>query len=349
MDRKYQFRFDHRFSSVHFSLIAMQNKKIIIAGGTGFIGQQLIRYFGKENDLIILTRQIKDAANNRNKYNLLSEQDLSRTRFVKWDGENTGEWISELKGADLLINLSGKSVNCRYTKKNKKEILESRIKPIMALGQAINKMANPPSVWINASSATIYRETYTHSQDEFTGEYGDDFSMGVCKAWEKAFNDQMTPHTRKVIFRLAITIGPGGLLIPYFNLLKFRLGGKQGLGDQMFTWIHIEDVCRAMEWAYTHENISGVYNCTSPHPVTNKEFMKALRKATGYHFGLPAFGWMVKFGTFLIGTESELVLKSRWVIPTKLLQSGFQFQFPDIGIAFKNIIEKVPRKQYRLF
>ncbi len=349
MDREHQFRFHYCFSSFHLSLSVMQNKKIVIAGGTGFIGQQLIRYFGKDNDLIILTRQIKDAANNRNKYNLLSKQDLSRTRFVKWDGENTGEWITELDGADLLINLSGKSVNCRYTAKNKKEILDSRTKPIIVLGEAISKVSTAPAVWINASSATIYREAYDHAQDEFNGEYGDDFSMSVCKNWEKAFNDQTTAHTRKIIFRLAITLGAGGLLIPYFNLLKFGLGGKQGSGKQMFTWIHIDDVCRAIEWAYEHENINGTYNCTSPHPVTNNEFMKALRKATGYRFGLPAFGWMVKIGTFLIGTEAELVLKSRWVIPTKLLQSGFKFQFPDIDAAFKKIIDKVPKKQYRLF
>jgi len=326
----------------------MQDKKIVIAGGTGFIGQQLIQHFGKENKIVILTRQLKESSNNRNKYDLLDKNDLALTKFVKWDGLNSGDWEKELDGADLLINLSGKSVNCRYTKKNKKAIIDSRTEPTKALGRAMQHISKPPAVWVNASSATIYREAYDRPQDEFNGEFENDFSVRVCKAWEKSFEEQLSPGTRKITLRLAITLGAGGLLIPYFNLLKFGLGGKQGSGKQMFTWIHIDDVCRAIEWIYDHENMEGVFNCTAPHPVTNNEFMKALRNATGYKFGLPAFAWMVKMGTFVIGTEAELVLKSRWVIPTKLLQSGFVFKYPTIDTAFNDIISKVPNKQYQL-
>jgi uncharacterized protein len=148
---------------------------------------------------------------------------------------------------------------------------------------------------------------------------------------------------------MAITLGPGGVLIPYFNLLKFALGGKQGSGKQMYSWVHIEDTCRIIEWIAQHENMEGTYNCSSPNPVTNKEFMQELRKATGHKFGLPAFEWMLKMGAPLIGTEVELVLKSRWVVPTRLLESGYQFKFPFLKDAFAEIIRDIPRKQYHLF
>ncbi|NOT49801.1 MAG: TIGR01777 family protein [Chitinophagaceae bacterium] len=327
----------------------MKNKKIIIAGGTGFMGQEMIKYFGKENELVILTRQLHHTKTNRNDYNSLSAEDLRQTRFVKWDGINAGEWVKELEGADLLINLVGRTVNCRYTPKNKKEILDSRVNATAALGNAISQCAHPPSLWINASSATIYRNAEDKPQDEYSLDLLDDFSTQVCKQWEKTFTEQSTPGTRKVVLRMAITLGHGGVLIPYFNLLKFGLGGKQGSGKQMYSWIHIEDTCRVIEWIWEHKEMSGVYNCSSPYPVPNKEFMKLLREVTGNKFGLPAFEWMLKFGAFLIGTEVELVLKSRWVLPTKLLESGYQFTYPELKNAFTAILKQVPRKQYHLF
>jgi uncharacterized protein len=327
----------------------MKNKKIVIAGGTGFIGQEMIKYFGKENTIIILTRQLNHVQTNRNKYSSLTEEDLQHVKFIKWNAKDAEEWFKELENADLIINLAGKSVNCRYTEKNKKEIFDSRTDTVKAIGNAIAKCSNPPPLWINASSATIYRHATDRPQDEFTGEIHDDFSVQVCKRWENTFFDQPTPQTRKVALRLAITIGPGGVLIPYFNLLKFGLGGKQGNGEQMFSWVHIEDLCRAIDWIEDHKEIEGVYNCASPNPVTNEKFMRCLRNATGKKFGLPAYEWMLKTGASLIGTEAELILKSRWVIPTKLLQSGFRFKYGQIEDAFKDIINKVPRNQYELF
>jgi hypothetical protein len=327
----------------------MKNKKIVIAGGTGFIGQELVRYFGKENNILILTRQIKDAANNRNKYNSLTAADLVNTRQVKWDGKNIDEWVKELDGTDIIINLAGKTVNSRYTPKNKREILESRINATKVIGEVIRKSASPPKLWINASSATIYRNAEDRPQDDYTTEFENDFSVQVCLAWEKAFNEQITPGTRKVALRLAITLGTGGVLIPYFNLVKFGLGGKQGSGKQMFSWVHIEDVCRAIEWIAEQDGMNGAYNCTSPNPVTNREFMRLLRKATGNKFGLPAFEWMLKMGAVIIGTETELILKSRWVLPTKILETGFQFKYPFLQDALAEIVSKVPRRQYHLF
>ena len=327
----------------------MKNKKIILAGGTGFIGQEMAKYFSKENQIVVLSRQLQNAQNNRNHYTSLNQHDIQSIQFIKWDGKTAGDWLKELDNADLIINLAGKTVNCRYTEKNKKEIFDSRTDSVKAIGAAINQCTLPPKLWINASSATIYRHAEDRPQDEYSGEYGNGFSVEVCKLWEKTFYEQSTPDTRKVALRMAITLGPGGILIPYFNLLKFGLGGKQGSGKQMYSWVHIEDTCRMIEWINDHSNIEGTYNCCSPNPVTNGVFMKLLRKTTGQTFNLPAYEWMLKIGAPLIGTDTELVLKSRWVVPTKILESGFSFQYPLLHDAFADIISKVPRRQYHLF
>jgi uncharacterized protein len=327
----------------------MKNKKIVIAGGSGFIGQEMTKYFGKENRIVILGRQLQHVQNNRNEYNSLSEKDLGNVSFAKWDGKTAGSWVTELEAADLVINLAGRTVNCRYTEKNKKEIFDSRTDSVKAIGAAIQLCKVPPRVWINASSATIYRHAMDRPQDEYTGEFHDDFSVQVCQLWEKTFYEQETPATRKVALRMAITLGPGGVLIPYFNLLKFALGGHQGSGRQMYSWVHIEDTCRMIEWIAEHEKMEGTYNCSSPYPVTNKVFMKLLRKACGHYVGLPAYTWMLKIGAAMIGTETELILKSRWVVPTKMLEAGFRFRYPLLADAFADIISKTPRKQYHLF
>lgn len=326
----------------------MVNKKIIIAGGTGFIGQGLVRYFGRDNQVLVLTRQIKEATNNRNRFDSLSQKDLKQVHFLKWDGKTTGDWAKELEGADLVINLAGKSVNCRYTEFNKKEILESRVDSVKAIGAAILNCKVPPKLWINASSATIYRHAMDRPQDEYTGELGSGFSVDVCKEWERSFYEQECPSTRRVALRMAITLGSGGVLIPYFNLLKFGLGGKQGPGGQRYSWIHITDSFRIIEWIDSHNEMQGTYNCSSPNPVTNKEFMLALRRLTGNRMGLPVSSRMLKIGAWLIGTDAELVLKSRWVLPSRLLESGFHFKYPLLADAFEEILARVPRKQYRL-
>ena len=327
----------------------MINKKIVIAGGSGFIGEELIRYFGKQNDIVILTRKLSESVNNRNTYTQLTDNDLARTKFVKWDGKSLGNWCTEINKADILINLAGKSVNCRYTERKKKEIIDSRVKSTQIIGQAIQQLSNPPQLWINSSSATIYRHAMDRPQDEYTGEIKDDFSVEVCKQWEKTFYEKQTPFTRKVALRMAITLGAGGVMLPYFNLLKFGLGGKQGSGEQMYSWIHIEDTCRIIDWLYEHNELQGTFNCSSPSPITNEVFMKTLRKVTNTPFGLPAFDWMLKFGAFVIGTEIELVLKSRWVVPTKLLETGYDFKYPFIAEALQNVIDQTPKRQYKLW
>ncbi|MFT3704440.1 MAG: TIGR01777 family oxidoreductase [Agriterribacter sp.] len=327
----------------------MKNKRIVIAGGTGFIGEEMIRYFGKDNYIVILTRGMRNMPNNRNHFKSLTENDLKNVVYVTWNGKTTGDWTTALDGADMIINLAGKTVNCRYTSKNKREIFDSRMYPVNAIGTAIQQCKNPPSLWINASSATIYRDAIDRPQDEYTGEIQNDFSVQVCKKWEKDFYEQQTPFTRKVALRMAVTLGIGGVLIPYLNLLKFGLGGKQGSGKQMYSWIHEEDTCRMIEWIYNHKDLTGTFNCCSPNPVTNNVFMRTLRKTTGHRFGLPAYECLLHVGAPLIGTPTELVLKSRWVLPAKIVETGFEFKYPLLDAALTDIIHKVPRRQYHLF
>jgi uncharacterized protein (TIGR01777 family) len=327
----------------------MKNKKIIIAGGTGFIGQVICNYFGADNEIVILTRQSSGQKTNAFGKNTISKELSKNIRYVKWDGITIDKWADEINGAELVINLTGKTVNCRYNEKNKKEIFDSRINSVKILGLVIQQAVHPPKLWINAASATIYPHATSAPRDEDFTAFADDFSVQVCKLWEKTFYEQRTPFTRKVALRMAITLGAGGVMIPYFNLLKFGLGGKQGNGNQMYSWVHIEDTCRMIEWIVEHKELEGTYNCVSPNAVTNKIFMATLRKVTGYMLGLPAYEWMLVIGAKLIGTETELILKSRWVLPTRILQSGFEFKYPDLEQAFKEIISQTPRKHYHLF
>lgn len=327
----------------------MKNRKIILAGGSGFLGQEMIRYFGKENQVVVLTRQLQGASNNRNRYSNLSAGEQPNLRMVKWDGKTVDSWAQELEGADLLINLAGKSVNCRYTAANKEEILSSRTRAVLALTAALQQTSHPPALWINASSATYYRHATDRPQDEISGEPGSGFSVDVCRAWEKQLYETPVNGVRKVALRMAITLGAGGVLIPYFNLLKFGLGGRQGSGKQMFSWIHSTDTCRMIEWIESHPALEGTFNCSSPFPVTNNELMQTLRRCTHTRIGLPATTWMLKAGAWLIGTETELVLKSRWVLPARISESGFTFRYPQLSDALEEIIAQVPPKQYRLF
>ena len=327
----------------------MKNKKIIIAGGTGFIGSYLTSYFGKDNQIIILTRNIKRGGNNAFKKFVINEELKHNVKIVEWNGKDEGEWHKEIDGSDLVINLAGKSVNCRYNEKNKQEIFDSRTNSTKAIGVAIRNATVPPKLWINAASATIYRYATDKPQDEYTGEFHNDFSVQVCKLWEKTFCEQRTPFTRKVALRMAITLADGGVIIPFLNLCKFSLGGKQGSGKQMFSWVHAADTCRAIEFLWKHKDLEGMFNVSSPNPLNNENFMRTLRKITSHKNDLPAPEWMLKIGAFLIGTETELILKSRWVLPTKLMESGFEFKYSNIDDALTEIISKLPRKTYHLF
>ncbi len=303
---------------------ADRSRKIIIPGGTGQVGTILARAFHQRGDeVVVLSRSPKAAP----------------WRAVKWDAETLGEWASELEDADVVINLAGRSVNCRYNDGNKKLIKTSRVKSTQVIGEAIARASNPPRLWLQASTATIYAHRDDAANDEATGVIGGsepnapdtwNFSIDVVTSWERALNDSKTPHTRKVLLRSAIIMSPdrGGAFDMLLKLVRFRLGGSAGDGEQYVSWIHDQDFIRSIFWLIDHDEVEGPVNLAAPNPVTNAEFMKALREAWGIRFGLGATEWMLKIGAFVLQTETELILKSRRVVPGRLLESKFVFKFP---------------------
>lgn len=295
--------------------------KIIIAAGTGFLGRNLNRYFTeKGNEVYILTRSPK------------------HKNEIRWDAKTLGDWKDDLENADVVINLTGKSVDCRYTAKNKKEIYTSRIESTKVLQQAIDQCVNKPKVWLNSSSATIYIHSETHINTEENGIVGDDFSMNICKIWEKEFFRIPTENVRKVALRTSIVLGnDGGAFTKLKMITKLGLGGRQGRGNQNVSWIHIKDFCRALEFIIENETGSGKINVTAPHPVSNASFMQILRKKLKIPFGLNAPVWQLEIASVFLGTETELLLKSRNVYPEKLILSGFQFLYPTAERAFEEL------------
>lgn len=292
-------------------------RKIIIAGGTGFIGNYLHKKFTVAGYTVLI---------------------ISRDHnHINWNDEPA--LVAALEGAEVLINLAGKSVDCRYNASNRALILTSRTNTTSQLQAAINKCKLPPGLWINSSTATIYRHAEDRPMDEENGEIGSGFSVEVAKAWEKAFFTTRTSQIRKVALRIAITLGPGGgVMTPYSNLVKWGLGGRQGSGEQMFSWLHIEDLFLLISYIMNHKNMEGVYNASAPHPLLNKDFMKALRNIIQPLFYLPTPKFLLNVGALFIKTETELVLKSRWVVPKRLLAEGFEFKYPNIDEALENIL-----------
>jgi hypothetical protein len=265
---------------------------------------------------------------------------------VVWDAGNLGPWQTELEGALAVVNLTGKSVNCRYNTRNRREILGSRVNSTRVLGEAIASCKAPPRLWLNASTATVYRHTFgppwdENGQTEATAEAKDRFSVEVAWAWEKALNDAVTPATRKIAMRMAMVLGRGqNSVFPVLRrLARLGLGGKMGSGKQFVSWIHEVDFCRAVEWLIAHEELQGAINLVAPNPLPNAEMTRTLREVCHIPFGLPATEWMLEVGAFLLRTETELLIKSRRVIPGRLQQSGFEFQFPTIRGAFEELYD----------
>ncbi|PIB35267.1 TIGR01777 family protein [Reichenbachiella sp. 5M10] len=301
-------------------------KKIVIAGGSGFLGNILVQHFAQKNyQVVVLTRS--------------HQLDQRHVRYVKWDAKTTGAWTAELEHTEVLINLTGKSVDCRYTAQNKQQIYNSRLDATYVLGQVVDTLTTPPKLWINAASATIYRHALDREMDEETGEIGEGFSVDVCQKWERAFHQTKAIHTRKVALRIGIVLGrTGGALIPLKNLSRIGIGGKQGQGNQFFSWIHEKDFVGIVDHVIYHERLVGTYNVTSPSPVPNYEVMSALRRVLKVPFGLPMPTWLLTLGAVIIRTEPELILKSRRVVPKKLLASGYSFHFDRIELALTDLI-----------
>jgi uncharacterized protein len=310
--------------------------KVIIPGGTGQVGTVLARAFHERGDeVVVLSRSPGEGP----------------WRVVRWDAETIGEWAAEFERADVVINLAGRSVNCRYNAENRKLITESRVNSTRVVGEAIAQASRPPKAWLQASTATIYGHRYDAPNDEETGIIGGSepnapdtwrFSIDVVTSWERAFNESQTPKTRKVLLRSAIVMSPdrGGAFDILLKLVRFGLGGQAGAGKQYVSWIHDQDFVRSVLWLIDHEELDGPINLAAPSPLPNAEFMRALREAWGIRVGLPATEWMLEIGAFFLRSETELILKSRRVVPTRLLDSGFVFEFPNWQEAAQNLCSR---------
>lgn len=308
-------------------------KKIILAGGSGFLGRVLAAHFlSSGHTVTVLTRLPKPRPNG--------------FREIQWDACTLGDWSRELDGAAAVINLTGRSVNCRYHPRNRKLILESRVRSTQVIGKAITQCKTPPTIWLNSSTATIYQHTFGPAWDEAghisgTPEAKDEFSVQVATEWEKALNEAQTPVTRKIAMRAAMVLGrdKNSVFPMLCRLAKFGLGGQMGHGRQFVSWIHQTDFCRAVEWLISHEELHGPVNICAPNPLSNAEMMKVFREVVSMPVGLPAARWMLEVGAFALRTETELVLKSRRVNPRNLAESGFKFHFPFLRQALENLRE----------
>lgn len=292
-------------------------KKVVIAGGTGFIGSYLAKRFIESGYQVLI---------------------ISRNpEHISWKPIDMTE---AFEGAELIINLAGKSINCPHTEENKKTIIDSRVNTTIWIGNAIQACKKPPKLWINSSASGIYKPSVEHAMTEDETELGTDFMADVVRQWERVFFGFRLTKTRKVALRTSVVLGRnGGALIPLLWLTRLGLGGKQADGLQMFSWIHIEDYFQIIQFIAENETISGVVNCTSPNPVNNKHFMYSIRKAVRIPVGIPAPEFAVKLGAKIIGTEPELILNSSYIIPKRLMDSGYKFLFPDAEKALNDLIK----------
>ena len=315
--------------------------RIVLPGGSGQVGRMLARFFQERgHHVTVLTRGPYTAP----------------WPTVHWDGKTLGPWVETLEGADVCIHLSGRGIDCRYTARNRRELHDSRIGPTRLLHQAIACLQNPPRLWMNASTATIYRHSLDMPMDEATGEIGGNelisrrrrapenwnWTVQLAKDWEAAFFSTETPRTRKIALRTSLVFSPapGNVFAVLSHLVRAGLGGKQGNGRQVVSWMHEADYARALEFLIEHEEIDGPVNLAAPHPLANREFMAALREAWEMPNGLPAPAPLLAIGMFFLRSETELILKSRYVVPGRLLDAGFQFEFPTWPEAAADLVRQ---------
>lgn len=316
--------------------------KIVIPGGTGQVGTLLARAFHEEGrEVVVLGRKPVNVP----------------WRFVHWDAQTLGNWASEFEGTDAVINLAGRSVNCRYSQKNRRLITDSRVDSAHIVAEAIRRAAQPPPVWLQMSTATIYAHRYDAPNDEITGVIGGDepglpdtwrFSIDVAKAWEQAAQVACPPWTRLVLLRSAMVMSPdrGGVFDTLSRLVRFGLGGRHGNGRQYMSWIHEADFVRGVKWILDHDSITGPINLCAPNPLPDAAFIAALRQTWGFPFGLPATDWMIELGAFYLRTESELILKSRRVVPGLLTKQGFEFRFSTWPGAARDLVQRYKNQSF---
>lgn len=310
--------------------------KVVIPGGSGQIGQVLARDFAKTGDDVVV---------------LCRGASVPDGRAVTWDGRTLGAWAEEIDGADVVINLAGRTVNCRYTKENLDEMMRSRVDSTRVVGEAIAGATKAPRVWLQMSTATIYAHRFDAPNDEATGVIGGDepdvpaywgFSVQIAKNWEKALDEAKTPSTRKVALRSAMMMSPDrdGILDVMLGLVRKGLGGTAADGKQYVSWIHDRDFVRAIRLLVDRDDLSGPFNLAAPSPLPNAEFMRVMREAWGTRVGLPATKWMLEIGAFALRTDTELLLKSRRVVPGRLLDAGLTFEFPDWPAAMRDLVQR---------
>lgn len=311
--------------------------KIVIAGGTGQLGGILAKALRARGDHVVV----------------LGRNRASDARVVAWDGRTIGPWAGEIDGADVVVNLAGRSVNCRYTRANLDAMMSSRVDSTRAVGLAIANAARPPRVWLQMSTATIYAHRFDAPNDEATGRIGGEeadvpgywrFSVDIARAWEQALHDANTPRTRRVALRTAMVMSPdpAGIFDVLLGLVRAGLGGPIAGGRQFVSWIHDLDFVRAIELLIARDDLDGPINLAAPNPLVQRDFMAALRTAWGRRIGLPATTWMAGIGAFLLRTDTELLLKSRRVVPARLLEAGLRFEFPDWPAAARDLVERRP-------
>jgi uncharacterized protein (TIGR01777 family) len=309
--------------------------QIVIAGGSGFLGTSLAKHLvGRGTSVVVLSRSVPKV--------------VGKWRRVPWDARNLGEWKLELEGAAGLVNLVGRSVDCIKTPDHQDEILRSRIEATRVLGEAMRLIDSPPPVWVQMSTAHIYGDPPKLVCDE-DSLFGSGFAPFVGRAWEEAFHASALPEQRKVILRTSFVLGRDwgagcGALAGLLPLVKLGLGGTIGAGAQGISWIHEVDMNRLFEHALTDANFQGAYIATSPNPVSQRVFMREMRRAVGMPFGLPAFGWMVRIAALLVlRTDPELALYGRYLVSRRLREMQFEFRFPELRDALGDLVARKPQ------
>jgi uncharacterized protein (TIGR01777 family) len=303
----------------------MQQPKMVIAGGNGFLGNHLRQYFQQLGYLVVI----------------ISRGGALGPDSMQWDARTLGPWAAELEGAAVLVNMAGRTVDCRYSEANKREIIASRVESTRVLGAAVAACTTPPKVWLNSSTATIYADTQGDkpANTEAAGVVGTGFSVEVAATWEAAFAACVAPATRKVALRTSIVLGRDGGAFPVMaKLARLGLCTPQGNGRQWVSWLHIADFCRAVEFLITKTDQAGAFNLCAPNPLPNKGFNELLGRQLRPLLRLPQPQWLLEIGAFFLRTETELILKSRKVYPERLLEAGFQFAFPTCEAAIADLL-----------
>ena len=308
----------------------MSKKRVVLAGGSGFLGRALAKeLLARDYEVVVLTRSPR--------------KQTGDTKEMLWDGTSSGEWIQSFDGAEAVVNLAGRNIKCRYTPENLRGLTASRVDPVLAIAAAMGHVARPPRVWVQAGAVGFYGDPKDRLCNE-TSPAGTDALAGICKSWEAAFNSAPVLQTRRVLLRIGFVLGRDGGALPLLaGLTKWFLGGTVGSGGQFISWIHVSDLSRMFIEAIERDELAGTFNAVGPNPVTNRKFMRELRRALHRPWSPPAPEWAVKLGSRLVGTEPSLALTGCRVAPKRFFEAGFQFKFAELRPALKDIYSEEPR------